>query len=44
MISPQKPIHYEKYEFHKWEANDASNIVEIPVSLTVNGQGLLTFM
>jgi FdhD protein len=44
MISPQKPIHYQKYEFHKWEALDAETIVEAPVSLTVNGQVWLTFM
>lgn len=44
MITPQKPIHYEKYEFRKWEALDAETIVEAPVSLTVNGQVWLTFM
>jgi FdhD protein len=44
MISPQKAIHYEKYEFRKWEAIDADTIVEAPVSLTVNGQVWLTFM
>ncbi len=44
MISPQKAIHYEKYEFKKWESLDAETIVEAPVSLTVNGQVWLTFM
>lgn len=44
MITPQKPIHYEKYEFQKWESLDAETIVETPVSLTVNGQVWLTFM
>lgn len=44
MITPQKAIHYEKYEFRKWESLDAETIVEAPVSLTVNGQVWLTFM
>ena len=44
MISPQKVIHYEKYEFRKWESHDSSTIVEAPVSLTVNAQVWLTFM
>ena len=44
MINPQKPIHYEKYEFRKWESFDAETIVESPVSLTVTGQVWLTFM
>jgi FdhD protein len=44
MIPPQKAIHYEKYEFKKWESLDAETIVETPVSLTVNGQVWLTFM
>ncbi len=44
MISPKKAIHYEKYEFRKWESLDAETIVETPVSLTVNGQVWLTFM
>jgi FdhD protein len=44
MNSPQKSIHFEKYEFRKWEALDADTIVEAPVSLTVNGQVWLTFM
>ena len=44
MISPQKEIHYDKYEFKKWESLDAETIVETPVSLTVNGQVWLTFM
>jgi FdhD protein len=44
MIPPQKAIHYEKYEFKKWESLDAETIVETPVSLTVNGEVWLTFM
>ena len=44
MITPQKAIHYDKYEFKKWESLDAETIVEAPVSLTVNGQVWLTFM
>lgn len=44
MVTPQKAIHYKKYEFQKWEARDAKTIVETPVSLTVNGQVWLTFM
>ena len=44
MITPQKAIHYEKYEFKKWESREAETIVEAPVSLTVNGQVWLTFM
>lgn len=44
MISPQKTIHYDRYEFKKWEAHDAETIVEAPVSLTVNGKVWLSFM
>jgi len=44
MITPQKAIHYERYEFKKWEHHDAETIVETPVSLTVNGEVWLTFM
>ena len=44
MITPQKAIEYERYEFKKWEHFDAETIVETPVSLTVNGQVWLTFM
>ena len=44
MITPQKAIHYEKYEFRKWDSQDGHTIVETPVSLTVNGQVWLTFM
>lgn len=44
MITPQKAIHYDKYEFKKWESRDSETIVETPVSLTVNGQVWLTFM
>lgn len=44
MITPQKAIQYERYEFKKWEHHDAETIVETPVSLTVNGAVWLTFM
>ena len=44
MLTPQKAIQYERYEFKKWEHFDAETIVEAPVSLTVNGQVWLTFM
>ena len=44
MITPQKAIQYERYEFKKWEHFDAETIVETPVSLTVNGKVWLTFM
>ncbi len=44
MITPQKAIQYEQYEFRKWEHHDAETIVETPVSLTVNGKVWLSFM
>ena len=44
MITPQKAIHYKRYEFKKWKPFDAETIVESPVSLTVNGAVWLTFM
>ena len=44
MITPQKKIHYEQYEFKKWRSFDAETIVETPVSLTVNGEVWITFM
>jgi len=44
MITPQKAIHYEQYEFKKWKSFDAETIVETPVSLTVNGIVWITFM
>ena len=44
MITPQKAIQYERYEFKKWEHHDAETIVETPVSLTVNGTVWLSFM
>jgi FdhD protein len=44
MITPQKSIHYEQYEFKKWKSFDAETIVETPVSLTVNGEVWITFM
>ena len=44
MITPQKAIHYDRYEFKKWEHHAAETIVEAPVSLTVNGEVWLSFM
>ena len=44
MISPEKAIQYDRYEFKKWEHHDAETIVEMPVSLTVNGVVWLSFM
>ena len=44
MINPQKAIHYDRYEFKKWESHEAETIVEAPVSLTVNGKVWLSFM
>jgi FdhD protein len=44
MLTPQKAIHYQRYEFRKWAGYDAETIVETPVSLTVNGEVWLTFM
>ena len=44
MITPQKAIQYDRYEFQKWKHHDAETIVETPVSLTVNGKVWLSFM
>jgi FdhD protein len=44
MLTPQKAIHYERFESNKWEPHDAETIVEAPVSLTVNGEAWITFM
>jgi FdhD protein len=44
MLTPQKSIHYERYEFNKWASFDAETIVETPVSLTINGEAWITFM
>ena len=44
MITPQKAIHYERFEFNKWETLNAKTIVETPVSLTINGTSWLSFM
>jgi FdhD protein len=44
MITPQKAIHYQRYEFNKWQPFDAETIVETPVSLTINGAAWLSFM
>src|SRR5512135_427745 len=44
MITPQKAIHYDRYEFSKWEPFEAETIVETPVSLTINGSAWLSFM
>ena len=44
VIAPQKAIQYERYQFKKWEHHNAETIVEMPVSLTVNGQVWISFM
>jgi len=44
MIYPQKAIHYDRYEFNKWQPFDAETIVETPISLTINGTAWLSFM
>jgi len=44
MITPQKSIRYQQYEFQKWKSFDTETIVETPVSLTVNGKVWVTFM
>jgi FdhD protein len=44
MILPRKSIHYDRFEFKKWTPFDAETIVEMPVSLTVNGEAWITFM
>ncbi len=44
MVAPQKPVHYQRFEFHKWESFNSETIVETPVSLTVNGEAWITFM
>jgi FdhD protein len=42
--TPQKLIHYKQFEFQKWKSFDTETIVEMPISLTVNGEVWLTFM
>ncbi len=44
MITPQKKIHFDRFEFKKWEPIDAETIVEAPVSLTINGEPWVTSM
>ncbi len=44
MLAPQKSIHYDQFQFSKWEAVDSETIVETPVSLTINGEPWITFM
>src|SRR5574340_4262 len=44
MITPQKQIHLDRYEFRKWEHLAAETIVEAPVSVTVNGEPWVTSM
>lgn len=44
MTTPQRAIHYERFEYNKWEPFDAETIVETPVSLTINGSAWLSFM
>lgn len=44
MLAPQKTIHFDQYQFSKWDAVDSETIVETPVSLTINGESWITFM
>lgn len=44
MITAQKQIHFDRFEFRKWESHNAETIVETPVSLTINGQPWVTSM
>lgn len=44
MITAQMPVHYDRFEFRKWERFDAETIVEAPVSLTINGEPWATLM
>ncbi len=44
MIAPEKPIHYDQYQFSNWEGIQSATIVETPVSLTVNAEPWITFM
>lgn len=44
MPVPEKAVHFQQYEFRKWQELDSETIVETPVSLTVNGKVWLTFM
>jgi FdhD protein len=44
MITPQKQIHFDRFEFRAWEPRNADTIVETPVSLTINGQPWVTSM
>jgi FdhD protein len=38
------PVRYYRYEFEKWREVHAETIVEMPVSLTVNGEAWMSFM
>lgn len=44
MLAPQRPIHFDRFQFKNWEGLDGETIVETPVSLTVNGEAWITFM
>ena len=44
MIEPRKPIHYFQINSKNQEPIEGNTIVEIPVSLTVNGEVWTTFM
>ena len=44
MITPQKAIHFDQFEFERWKPRDAETIVETPVSVTVNGQAWVSSM
>jgi FdhD protein len=44
MISPRESIRYQQFGINKFNTMEGSVIVEMPVSLTVNGQSWLKFM
>ena len=44
MITAQKTIRYDRFEFRKWEPIQTETIVEAPVSLTINGEPWVTSM
>ncbi len=44
MKKPNYPVQYQFHQNEKWQKVGANIIVEMPVSLTVNGQVWLTFM
>ena len=44
MYNDSQPIHFSQYHSGNWQTIDSSVIIEMPVSLTVNGEIWLTFM